>query len=250
MWDWFSWSWDLLQEAATINEWRFSKLKEYRERNIEVENEAFDRYMQNINLLEEVFSVKSILESSTKGSIEDTSPSSNPSDATAEVDTETMMAGQNLELRFSPKKSENARKRIREIVDAGLKKLQKHESNDGAKLNGDNELEKGSEKAKSLRADRASALNDLIEKLNKARNEEDLTSCLEMKAQLYSCHDQTEARDVEISNEESAANKVAPAKELDYLSQKLFRTVEIDQEALNSIAVHFSSLQKVANLWL
>ncbi|KAJ9152580.1 hypothetical protein P3X46_026135 [Hevea brasiliensis] len=236
------------KEAAAINEWRFSKLKEYRERNIEVENEAFGRYMQNINLLEEVFSVKSILESSEKGSTEDTSLSSNPNDASAEVDTKKLMAGQKLKLRSSPTKSENVRKRIQEIVDAGLKKLQKREFNDGVNLNGDDELDKRSEKAKSLRADRASALNDLIEKLNKARNEEDLTSCLDMKAQLYSHHGQTETRDVEVSIEGSAINNLSPTKELDYLSQKLFRTVEIDQESLNSVSAHFSSLQKIANL--
>lgn len=40
-----------LQNAAAINVWRFSKLKEYKEENIEVENEAFDRYMQNVDLL-------------------------------------------------------------------------------------------------------------------------------------------------------------------------------------------------------
>lgn len=38
-----------------MNERRFCKLKEYRDRNIEVENEASDRCMQNISLLEEVF---------------------------------------------------------------------------------------------------------------------------------------------------------------------------------------------------
>ncbi|KAL5066895.1 hypothetical protein RYX36_017782 [Vicia faba] len=46
------------KDAATINEWRFSKLKEYKEQNVEAENEAFDRYMQNVDLLEEVLSTK------------------------------------------------------------------------------------------------------------------------------------------------------------------------------------------------
>ncbi|XP_044476699.1 uncharacterized protein LOC123204182 isoform X1 [Mangifera indica] len=43
------------KDATVMNEWRFCKLKEYRDRNIEVENEASDRCMQNISLLEEVF---------------------------------------------------------------------------------------------------------------------------------------------------------------------------------------------------
>ncbi|KAK6935055.1 hypothetical protein RJ641_035210 [Dillenia turbinata] len=69
------------KDAAAINEWRFSKLKEFRERNIEAENEAFDRYMRNISLLEEVFSVKSIPEEPPIGKSTklDTEPHPNPS---------------------------------------------------------------------------------------------------------------------------------------------------------------------------
>lgn len=37
-------------------------MREYKDRNIETENEAFDRYMQNVNLLEEAFSAKSSAE--------------------------------------------------------------------------------------------------------------------------------------------------------------------------------------------
>ncbi|KAK6919438.1 hypothetical protein RJ641_015342 [Dillenia turbinata] len=69
------------KDAATINEWRFSKLKEFRERNVEAENEAFDRYMRNISLLEAVFSVKSIPEEPpiSKSTKLDTEPHPNPS---------------------------------------------------------------------------------------------------------------------------------------------------------------------------
>ncbi|KAJ6394175.1 hypothetical protein OIU77_023408, partial [Salix suchowensis] len=128
------------KEAAAINEWRSSRLKEFRDRNIEVENEGFDRYMHNISLLEE--------------------------------------------------KSENVRKRIQQIVDGGLKKLQKLELN---------EPDKRAERAKGSRAERASALSDLVGKLNKAHNEEDLNSCMKIKAQLSSQHtrSRTETKDVD-----------------------------------------------------
>ncbi|KAI3791009.1 hypothetical protein L2E82_04525 [Cichorium intybus] len=49
------------KEASQINEWRFSKLKEYKDRNIEIENESFNRYLQNIGLLEDVFALNSNL---------------------------------------------------------------------------------------------------------------------------------------------------------------------------------------------
>uniref|UniRef100_A0A6M2EME8 Uncharacterized protein n=1 Tax=Populus davidiana TaxID=266767 RepID=A0A6M2EME8_9ROSI len=235
------------KEAAAINEWRFSKLKEFKDRNIEVENEAFDRYMHNISLLEEVFSLKSFLE----GSTEDGSLSSNHDHASAEDDTEEkMVSEQKLKLRSNPRRSENVRKRLQQLVDGGLKKLQKLELNNGS-VNNQNELDKRPEKAKGLRAERASALSDLIDKLNKARSEEDLNSCMEIKAQLSSQHtrSRTETKDVEVSKEQIAKNDVAPPKkELDYFSHKLFRTVEIDHQALTSIDTHFSSLEKIEDL--
>ncbi|XP_042511727.1 uncharacterized protein LOC122086854, partial [Macadamia integrifolia] len=49
-------------DAAAINQWRFSTQKEYKERNIEAENEAFDRYMNNVGLVEEVFFLSFSLE--------------------------------------------------------------------------------------------------------------------------------------------------------------------------------------------
>ncbi|XP_002528800.2 uncharacterized protein LOC8263722 [Ricinus communis] len=230
------------KEAAAINEWRFSKLKEHREGNIEVENEAFDRYMQNISLLEEVFSVKSILESSIKESSEGGSLPLNPEHVSTEDDREKVTSVQKLKLRLNPTRSENVRKRIQQIVDVGLKKLQKLEFEDGVNdTHTDIEHDKRPEKKEKLWAERASALSELTEKLNKARNEEDLTSCMEMKMQLYSHQGQTETKD-------EASHKQTVKKELDYLSQKLFRTVEIDQEDLNKIGAHFSSLEKVANL--
>ncbi|XP_050222117.2 uncharacterized protein LOC126672210 [Mercurialis annua] len=229
------------KEAAAINEWRFSKLKEYRERNIEVENEAFDRYMQNISLLEEVLSVKSILESSTKESTEDCSLSSDPDHAAAKYECEKVTALPNLKLRLKPTRSENDRKRIQQIVDVGLQKLQKREFKDRLNdIDNNNEDDKKPEKTKNLRAERTSAISDLIDKLNKARNEEDLTACMEMKAQLY--NHQNETKDAEASEKQTAK------KELNYLSQKLFRTVEIDQEDLNKIDNHFLTLEKVVNL--
>ncbi|KAL9406005.1 hypothetical protein Peur_002977 [Populus x canadensis] len=236
------------KEAAAINEWRFSKLKEFKDRNIEVENEAFDRYMHNISLLEEVFSLKSFLE----GSTEDGSLSSNHDHASAEDDDteEKMVSEQKLKLRSNPRRSENVRKRLQQLVDGGLKKLQKLELNNGS-VNNQNELDKRPEKAKGLRAERASALSDLIDKLNKARNEEDLNSCMEINAQLSSQHtrSRTETKAVEVSREQIAKNDLAPPqKELDYFSQKLFRTVEIDHQALTSIDAHFSSLEKIEDL--
>ncbi|KAJ0105825.1 hypothetical protein Patl1_18318 [Pistacia atlantica] len=134
------------KDASVINEWRFSKLKEYKDRNIEVENEAFDRYMQNISLLEEVFSVKSILEEFN----EDESSISNPNSTSVEEDSEMMISGLKLKLKSNPKRSENFRRRIEQIVDQGLEKFQNFELNndDNDELSDQSELEKSPKKAK------------------------------------------------------------------------------------------------------
>lgn len=84
------------KEASQINEWRFSKLKEYKDRNIEIENESFDRYLQNITLLEDVFALNSNLEG----------------------ENGTMLS------KLKIQKTENFTDKIRFIVNNGLKNLE------------------------------------------------------------------------------------------------------------------------------
>ncbi|KAM2285324.1 hypothetical protein ACFX1S_037934 [Malus domestica] len=237
------------KDAVAINEWRFSKLKEYKERNIEVENEAFDRYMQNVTLLEEVFSVKSI----TEESIGDGSAISNyDTTSTMEDETEAMVSGLKLKLRSNPMRTNNFRKRIQQVVDEGLKKLQKREFDDGGKKSsGPNGLDKGPQKEETWWAERASALGDLIDKLNKARNEEDLKACLELKSQLFSEHKLTsrsESEDADITKKQTAKNDPDPQKEWNCLFPKVISTTEIDQETLKSVDAHFSTLEQIEGL--
>ncbi|KAJ7563406.1 hypothetical protein O6H91_03G108900 [Diphasiastrum complanatum] len=53
------------KEAASVNAWRFQKLKEHREAELVSEDGAFDRYIQNASLLEEIFSRSDRLPEST-----------------------------------------------------------------------------------------------------------------------------------------------------------------------------------------
>lgn len=223
------------QDAADINKWRFSKLKEYRERNIEAENEAFDRYMQNVTLLEEVFSINSTPEEPCNHR----SPLSNPNPTSAEQNTEPVAAGLELKLRSNPTRTENFRKRIQHIVDRGLKKLRKLESNGG--------VSEPTEQKK----ERTVALSELFDKLNKARNEEDLKSCMEMKARLFNRNlepNGLEPKDIESSKEPSGKIDISPQARLRYSPPKWCSTTGIDQEALNCIDAHFSSLEQIESL--
>lgn len=236
----------LSQDAAAINEWRFSKLKEHRDRNIEVENEAFDRYMQNISLLEEVFSVKSI----TDGSNEDESTIANP-DSNSVEDSEMMTSGHKLKLRSNPTRSENFRRRMAQIVDQGLKKLQCELKDEADDLNDQKECDKSSKKAKFWWSDRSIGLSDIIDKLNKARSDEDPKSYLKLKYQLHNLHaesSETETQEDVVSEEQTEKKDVAPRKESGYLLPKLLTTAEMDQETLNSVDAHFSSLEKIEDL--
>ncbi|XVF00280.1 hypothetical protein REPUB_Repub03eG0271300 [Reevesia pubescens] len=234
------------KDAVALNEWRFSKLKEFKDRNIEIENDAFDRYMQNISLLEEVFSTKSMHEVSNEDE------GSKPSATSEEDETLMMTSGLKLTLRSDPVRTDNSRKRIQQIVDQGIKKLQKNKANEGANDSDDqNKQDSRLNKVKSLWVERASVLSDLVDKLNKARNEEDLKSCLEMKTQLYNqstMSTETGIKDPEALKEQGAENDVTPRKVAHYPLPKLFTPIEIDEETLNNVDAHFSSLEQIEDL--
>lgn len=235
------------KDAVAINEWRFSKLKEYKDRNIEVENEAFDRYMQNVSLLEEVFSMTYVLE---KELTEDADPTiSNPNSLEGKSGT----LGIKLRLKSDPVRSDNFRKRVKEIVDQGLRKLQKVEPSD---IDNDSNVHSEQKimpsKSKASRYDRFSALTDLIDKLNKARNAEDLKSCLEIKSQLFNGHkktiEETKAEVAEVSHEQTDSNELEDRQQLSYSLPKLYNISEIDQETLYSIDAHFASPEQIEGL--
>lgn len=152
------------KEASQINEWRFLKLKEYNDRNIEIENEAFDRYLHNIGLLEEVFAVNSKLEE----------PVSN--------EDESMISKLKMKLRADSTRTENFRDRIRFIVN-GLRKL-KSETPTG--INEESELVNRPKKA------RYTNLLELNKKLSTARTNDDLKSCELLKTQIFNRHENVE----------------------------------------------------------
>ncbi|KAF5735101.1 hypothetical protein HS088_TW15G00601 [Tripterygium wilfordii] len=230
------------KDAAAINEWRFAKIKEYKDRNIEIENEAFDRYMQNISMLEEVFSVEPMLE----GSPEDGSPLLDTSATEHEVEKKYL--GQKSELRSSTMRSDKLRRRIQQIVNQGLRKLQECEMNEEVDdTNNKNEHDRKPKKMKSWRAERFTALSELLDKLDKARSNEDLKACLEMKSQLpdlLAKSMETETKeDAEVPKNDSGKTGWSPR-----IEGKLFRAIEIDQETLNSVNRHFSSLEEIEDL--
>ncbi|XP_057776479.1 uncharacterized protein LOC130995265 [Salvia miltiorrhiza] len=210
------------KDAEVINEWRFSKLKEFRDGNIEAESEAFDRYMQNVGLLEEVFQVSSEFD---------------------EQNNERMVHDLKLKLRSNPATTDNLRKRIQYIVDQGLKKAGKPD--DASDTEGEGGTTK---KIKSLQGEKATALTDLNDKLNKARNEDELKACWEMASQVFQWN--TKKSDGEAAGDSACRENddCSTKQESHFLPPKWVNPVTIDEQALCRIDAQFSSLEEVHNL--
>ncbi|CAH8297144.1 unnamed protein product [Eruca vesicaria subsp. sativa] len=199
-----------IKDAQALNDWRFTKLKEYRDRNIEVENEAFDRYMSNVNLLEEAFLLASVSEEEP---------------AASERNSEERTVSElKLRLRSNSARAEGFKKRITETVKAGLVKVQKP----GGKSDDQDDIKRRFKRRKL--EEKTSTLNEIIDKQNKARIEEDLKSCLDMKSKL--CGNFS-------SSSESDKNMIFPAS---------VRKVEISKEALQKMGEELQSFDQAETL--
>nr|GEU84743.1 hypothetical protein [Tanacetum cinerariifolium] len=205
-----------IKEASETNEWRFSKLKEYKERNIEIENEAFDRYLHNITLLEDVFAVNSKLEEPAKDDLEGKCG--------------TLISELKMKLRADPVRTENLRDRMRFTVNNALRKL-KCETPTG---NDETELVNRPKEA------RYSSLVELNKKLSNARTDEDLKSCKLLKAQLFNQSDS--------KAEQPDQHDGKPEQKSGSLPSNWFSTITIDQGELSNIDAQYSSLEAIENL--
>ncbi|KAF3336060.1 hypothetical protein FCM35_KLT20567 [Carex littledalei] len=134
------------KDTGLINKWKIMKLREHLEGNVEAESEAFDRYMQNVSLLGEVFS---------------------------ENTTDISISNVKLGLKSNIEKSAASKKRLRNIVDQKLKELSC--TTYGQEL----------EEVVRQRSDRTSTTNDLITRLSKVRGEDDLKPCIDICTWLF-----------------------------------------------------------------
>ncbi|XP_042005227.1 uncharacterized protein LOC121753980 [Salvia splendens] len=207
------------KDAQVINQWRFSKLKEFRDENIEAESVSFDRYMQNVGLQEEVFRVSS--EFDEQSSSEKLSSNGDNNDTMARV--------LKLKLRSNPATTDNLRKRIQHIVDQGLKKVRKR--GDVSDTEGEGE--------------KATDLTDLIDRLNKAQNGDELKVCREKASQVVPWN--TKKNEAEAEGERENDDSCI-TQESHFPTPKWVNQLTIDQEALCRIDAQFSSLEEVQDL--
>lgn len=225
-------------------------MKEFRDGNVEVESEAFDRYMQNVGLLEEVFGVNSEFDNQIRDEQSSRLYSSSDGD-----NTEGMMVhGLKSKLRSKTATIESFRKRIQYIVDQGLKKVGKLEVVDVAEDVSDTEGQgRTTKKIKSMPSDKAMALSDLNDKLTKARNEDDLKACREMASQIFPWNTKKGSQP-EPGESPSCMEKViedddsSTKRDAQFFPPKWVNPATIDQEALCRIDAQFSSLEEIEDL--
>lgn len=233
------------KDAININKWRFSKLREHIEGNIEVENEAFERYLYNVSLLEEAFSTRD--EQST---VEDTS----------EDKIQKLITSMKVKLKSNSRRVDAIRRRTRNLVNEKLRKLQEREhiSDNVSVSENDDDLDayRGLKRPKKLennRAEKTMETDNLIDRLSKARTKDDLiSSCMEMKIQFFG---HCENEKVKLSNEKSAdVDQFVMMKEFDNsvdLSSalpKLCTVVHIDKGIISDMDVRISSESQLAEL--
>ncbi|XP_010919826.2 uncharacterized protein [Elaeis guineensis] len=236
------------KDAANVNKWRFMKLKEHIEGNIEVENEAFDRYMQNVSLLEETFSVVEGLKLEDQLILED---------ASSEDKIHQLVSEIKVKLKSNVERADSFRERIQNLINQKLRKLQERElfNDEGSP---DDEEQDANREFKRLKkviqwhVERYAAVNDLMDKLNRARSEDDLKSCLELKNQLFNHSD---VNSVDKSKDPNSEDKMVHKEESDSLSAlssyslpMVYTTVRTNQAALSNVDAEFSSLGQIAQL--
>lgn len=222
-------------------------MKEFRDVNVEAESEAFDRYLQNVGLLEEVFRVNSEFENQ----IED-EQSAGVQLSSDDDKTEGIVHALKLKLRSNTATTESFTKRIQRVVDEGLKKVKKLELVDEAEDVSDTEGQgRKTKKVKSLQSDKAIALSDLNDKLNKARNEDELKACWEMASQIFEWNtkkSETEPGESPSCRVKDMRDDSCTKRESHIFPPKWVNPVTIDEEALSRIDAQFSSLQEIEDL--
>ncbi|KAK1307364.1 hypothetical protein QJS10_CPA10g01056 [Acorus calamus] len=247
-------------DAIAVNGWRFSKLKGYTEGNLKAETEAFERYMQNVSLLDEVFSSNLFLD----GLMRDGLPAAGDSSYNEEDENIKAILTMKARLKSSAERIDSYRGMIKGMVSQGLNRMKVESCDEGDSLYNDDVDDcvdlKRPKKVDKLGATRTMAVDDLIDKLNKARREDDLKSYLEMKLQLFDSNVHGKAscylsEAVQLSCRENCV-EVTTSREISDIEAvsschslpKLWNSIEVDQACLANIDMQFSSLDEVANL--
>ncbi|XP_074556574.1 uncharacterized protein LOC141812454 [Curcuma longa] len=218
------------KDAINLNKWKFMKLREHLEGNVEAENEAFDRYVLNVSLLEETFSLPIMEEAEPQSQI-----------SSGSISSERLISEIKTKLKSDSQRTDTLRERIKNLIDQKLLELLNGELgfDDYETYDDDPDDVKEFKRSKMImqsRYDKNASMADLISKLNRATSKEDLTACSDLMLQHRSNN---------LSGYQFTESKAA----LYFRSlPKMCSTVHVDQDALENINTEFSSLDHIFQL--
>lgn len=202
--------------------------------------------MWNVSLLEEVFS--------TEGFVSDGQTTAEST--CSKVKFQKLVTTMKVKLRSNSKMVDSCRKRIRNLVDQQLHKLQEKDviDEDGLRYADEINASKGLKRPRmegDLRADRHTTFGDLIDMLSKARSVIDFESCLELKHQLLN---KSGSQVANMHNELDSGEELVPKHEQDntpvpsYSLPNLCTVIQIGEDAFSKIDAEFLSPDQLAVL--
>lgn len=216
------------KDVVGINKWRFEKLKEHIQGDIDAENEAYERYTQNVGLLEETF-----------GLTEDAADEPEPEATSSEERMETLVSEAKVRLKSDSANADGFRDRIATILDQKIKELLESKStyeDDNPPDQNPDDHPKPVKLSIKQQMERGAKMTELLAKMIRAQSEVDLKICSGIAAQLF-------GKKNELSNQESVASVTIP-----YSFPKLWTRVEIDDAMMCKINGEFSSSTEVMQL--
>ena len=222
------------------------KLKEHMQGDIDAENEAYERYTQNVGLLEETFCPME--DAANESEAEATSSSE-------EERMDLLVSEAKVRLKSDNENADSFKERVATILDEKLKKLQESQSAYEDDKPSDQDQDDHTTPVKfsaKQKMERAAKFNELLGKMTRARSEDDLKPCRDLIEQLFGKEnggsmDDSNRMETELSGQESITVAAAAAAQ-PYSFPKLCTRIEVGEEFASKVDAEFSSLSEVAQL--
>lgn len=219
------------------------KLKEHMQGDIDVENEAYERYTHNIGLLEETFCLA-----------EDAAVEPEAEASSSEERMEVLVSEAKVRLKSDHANAYSFKERIATILDQKLKKLQEKESAYEDANPSDQNLDDHMKPVKlttKRQMTRTAKMNELLGKSTRAQSEDDLKPCLYIMSKLFGkengstmgTSNKSSCNEL-LSSEQESTLAVAPF----YSFPKLWTRMEVDVDMVSKINDKFSSVSQVVQL--
>jgi len=223
------------------------KLKEHMQGDIDAENEAYERYTQNVGLLEETFCP-----------MEDAANESEAETTSSEEERMDLLVSEaKVRLKSDNENADSFKERVATILDEKLKKLQESQSAYEDDKPSDQDQDDHTTPVKfsaKQKMERAAKFNELLGKMTRARSEDDLKPCRDLIEQLFGKEnggsmDDSNRMETELSGQESITVAAAAAAAAQpYSFPKLCTRIEVGEDFAYTVNAEFSSLSEVAQL--